>query len=179
MTLSHRLLYRHVLPTLAALALAWPSLHAAAQSTPADPRGRWITANGNLEVEVAPCGAALCGVVTQVLGNRSMSGAGEMKAADGRPALGLRLLHGFVPEGSDPKAVPTRWTGEIYNRENGKTYACDMSVDSAGNPAGELLLRGYVGLRLFGQTQRWQRAPAATPDPTPSAAPTSSPLTLR
>lgn len=156
---------------LSTLSLAMLAAHAVAQTSPHDPRGRWITANGNLEVEVAPCGPALCGTVTQVLGNRSMSGAGEMKAADGRPALGLRVLSGFVPDSVDPKVAPVRWSGEIYNRENGKTYDCDLSVDTTGNPAGELVLRGYVGLRLFGQTQRWQRVPAD--------AGTTTPVTLR
>jgi hypothetical protein len=33
-----------------------------------------------------------------------------------------------------------------------------MSVSTTGNPAGELLLRAYVGLPLFGKTQRWVRA---------------------
>ena len=32
-----------------------------------------------------------------------------------------------------------------------------MSVSTAGNAAGELLLHAYVGLPLFGKTQRWVR----------------------
>ena len=129
-------------------------------SQPADPRGRWITANGNLEVEVAPCGEALCGTVTQVLGNRSMApGGADMQPVDTRPALGMTLLQDFRPvAASDPAQAPTEWTGQIYNRENGKTYSCNMSVDNAGNGAGELVLRAYVGLPLFGKTQRWPRA---------------------
>ncbi|ADU35322.1 DUF2147 domain-containing protein [Variovorax paradoxus] len=129
-------------------------------SAAADPRGRWITANGNLEVEVAPCGAALCGTVTKVLGNRSMApGGGDMQAADKRPALGMTLLKDFAPVDAtaDPARPPTEWAGEIYNRENGKTYRCNMSVSTAGNAAGELLLHAYVGLPLFGKTQRWVR----------------------
>ena len=65
------------LPVLRALgvrAMALATTYLASQPAQAtDPRGRWITANGNLEVEIAPCGNALCGTVTQVLGNRSMS----------------------------------------------------------------------------------------------------------
>lgn len=122
------------------------------------PQGRWITASGNLEVEIAPCGKALCGTVTKVLGNRSMSRDGEeMKAADTRPATGMRILQNFVAETVEDQRT-TRWEGEIYNRENGKTYACLMSL----NPDGSLQLRPYVGLPLFGKTQIWQRAqPAA------------------
>jgi uncharacterized protein (DUF2147 family) len=141
-----------------------------AQPAPTDPRGRWITASGNLEVEVAACGAALCGTVTRVLGNRSMApGGGEMKPADERSPLGMQLLQGFVPaDGGDARA-PTEWRGEIYNRENGKTYRCTMRVSTAGHLAGELLLHAYVGLPLFGKTQSWLRA-AADAGTAPAAA---------
>lgn len=148
---------------LAALGLALAAAHAAAQSLPAaDPRGRWITASGNLEVEVAPCGAALCGTVTKVLGNRSMSRDGaEMDAVDTRPALGMTLLRDFVPvDAGDAARPPTEWAGQIYNRENDKTYRCNMSVSTAANAAGELVLHAYVGIPLFGKTQRWQRVAA-------------------
>jgi uncharacterized protein (DUF2147 family) len=146
---------------LAAVLMLTAAFAAQAQSSAAtDPRGRWITANGNLEVELAPCGTALCGTVTKVLGNRSMApGGGDMQPADGRPALGMTLLKDFTPvDTTDPSQPPTEWAGQIYNRENGKTYSCNMSVSTTGNPAGELLLRAYVGLPLFGKTQRWVRA---------------------
>ncbi len=149
---------RHALA--AALLLTTAAFAAQAQSSSgADPRGRWITANGNLEVEVAPCGAALCGTVTKVLGNRSMaSGGGDMQPADNRPALGMTLLQDFKPvDAGDAARPPTEWAGQIYNRENGKTYSCNMSVSTANNAAGELLLHAYVGLPLFGKTQRWVR----------------------
>lgn len=128
--------------------------------TPSDPRGHWVTANGNLEVEIAPCGEALCGTVTKVLGNRSMSQDGaEMNPVDKRPALGMMILHGFVPLKDHESGEPlSQWEGEIYNRENGRTYACQMSVSTARHAAGELILRAYVGLPLFGKTQSWLRA---------------------
>ena len=144
-----------------AAVLLFTAVAAQAQSSSpvSDPRGRWVTANGNLEVEVAPCGVALCGTVTKVLGNRSMApGGGDMQAADKRPALGMTLLKDFAPvDATDPSRPPTEWAGQIYNRENGKTYSCNMSVSTANNAAGELLLRAYVGLPLFGKTQRWVR----------------------
>ena len=110
--------------------------------------GRWLTESGNLEIEFAPCGAALCGNVVRVLANRSMSGPGEeMKPADARPALGMTLLKGLRPVGDG------ELEGEIYNRENAKTYS--VRVTRAGD--GELVLRAYVGLPLFGKTQVWRR----------------------
>jgi len=174
-------MYRHPASfprRLAGLALALlASAAAPAVASPADPRGRWITASGNLEVEIAPCGEPpqLCGTVTRVLGNRSMTpGGGEMQPADTRPALGLRILEGLQPEDGDAKASPpvppTRWRGTLYNRENGKTYRCTLHLSAARNVAGELLLRAYVGLPIFGQTQAWQRAPGAPGEaPAPAA----------
>lgn len=131
----------------------------AAPFGPTDPRGRWITQSGNLEVEVAPCGAALCGTVVKVLANNSMRRDGEpMAPTDPRPALGMKILVDLVAdEGETP---PATWRGQIYNRENAKTYRCRVQVEAPPGVQGELVVRGYVGLPLFGQTQRWRRAAA-------------------
>jgi uncharacterized protein (DUF2147 family) len=131
------------------LALLLATLAAGAQTPAADPRGRWLVASGNLEVEVAPCGNALCGTVTRVIANRSMSRDGEMKPVDTRSPLGMQLLNNFVADGDT-------WTGSVYNREDGKTYSARMSV----NTAGQLVLHAYVGLPIFGKTQHWQRVAA-------------------
>jgi len=142
-------------PVLAALCL---SFAAATAAHAADPRGLYLTQSGNFEVAVAPCGAALCGKVSKVIANHSMSRPGEaMQATDGRDPMGLPLLLNFVADG-DPGSEPTQWRGEIYNRENGKTYSCLMSLDARG----DLVLRAYVGLPIFGKTQVWQRLSAAS-----------------
>jgi uncharacterized protein (DUF2147 family) len=131
---------------------------ASAAADSPDPRGRWVTASGNLEVEVAPCGRALCGTVVKVLANHSMSpGGGEMKAADARDPMGMKILIDFTPsefDEADGARVPTEWRGSIYNRESAKTYSCIMTLGDRG----ELLLRGYVGIPWIGSTQTWRRA---------------------
>ena len=98
-------------------------------------RIRWITESGNLEVDIAPCaGAALCGKVVRVLGSRSMSAPGtEMAAADAGPALGMTLLSGLRP--TDGRN--TEYRGEIYNRENAKTYRATFTPAEPG----QLLVR--------------------------------------
>lgn len=119
---------------------------------PAPHLGRWVTESGNLEVEIAPCGEVLCGTVVKVLANRSMSAAGEeMKPADTRPALGMVILSGLRPAGDG------ELRGEIYNRENAKTYSALLTVA----PPDQLLVRGYVGLPAFGKTQVWRRPATA------------------
>lgn len=121
-------------------------------ATPAKaPLGRWITESGNLEVDIAPCaGETLCGKVVRVLANRSMSAPGaDMAAADARPALGMTLLSGLRPSGDGS----TEYQGEIYNRENAKTYRATLTPAEPD----QLLVRAYVGIPLFGKTQVWRR----------------------
>lgn len=124
---------------------------------PKAPLGRWITESGNLEVNIAPCnpagGNALCGKVVRVLANRSMGAPGtDMAAADARPALGMILLSGLrAADGGN-----SEYQGEIYNRENAKTYRVNLTP---AEPE-QLLVHAYVGIPLFGKTQVWRR-PAA------------------
>jgi uncharacterized protein (DUF2147 family) len=146
--------------TLYAALLLTPPAQAQPQAgtEPRAPLGRWITESGNLEVEIAPCNpgsATLCGKVVRVMANRSMAGPGQGgEFADKRPALGMTLLSGFKESG------PNEHQGEIYNRENAKTYSATLT------PAGtdQLRVHAYVGIALFGKTQVWHRpAPAAAP----------------
>jgi uncharacterized protein (DUF2147 family) len=156
-----RTAHRPLFNAFAATVLMLAATHAAAQPASAkDPRGRWITASGNLEVEVAPCGNALCGTATKVLGNRSMSREGaEMAPADDASVIGSKVLRDFAPVVADAAdGAPGEWAGEIYNRENGKTYRSTVRVSTDLKPEGELLVHPYIGLPLFGKTQRWQRA---------------------
>jgi uncharacterized protein (DUF2147 family) len=110
--------------------------------------GRWITASGNLEIEIAPCGQALCGTAVRVLANNSMSTPARSMASH-VPGLGLRIMRDFTSTGDGV------WTGYIYDRENGKTYRCRMREL---NPD-QLEIHPYIGIPLFGQTQIWHRAP--------------------
>ena len=111
----------------------------------ADLTGRWRAASGNVEVEIAPCGAALCGTIVRVLSNKSMADPSvEMKDL---PGLGLVVLSNFLPAGDGS------FEGFIYNRESRKTYSCNMSLESPDR----LALHPYVGISMLGQTQVWTR----------------------
>jgi len=111
--------------------------------------GRWLTQSGNLEIEIAPCGRALCGTAVRVLANNSMSNPGS--SMGDRPGLGLKILQDFMPSGGGT------WKGHIYNRENGETYACVMEVLAPD----QLKVRPYKVIHLFGQTQVWHRVAAS------------------
>jgi uncharacterized protein (DUF2147 family) len=169
------------LPALVAASLA--AMVACLSATPAQAEdaapqaGRWITESGNLEVEIAPCAKATarpsagsthtpktpepvlwCGTVTRVLANRSMQAPGTvMEPVDKRPALGMQILSGLhtLDDG--------QLDGDIYNRENGKTYSVRLTPDGPQ----QLLVRPYIVLPLIGKTQLWRRASAAAAEVAP------------
>ncbi len=133
-----------------AFVLALP-VFAHAMSPKVPETGRWVTESGNIEVDIAPCGKFLCGTIVKVIANRSMSKQnGVMTSADGRSPLGMKILTDFAPSGDG------EWIGRIYNRENGKTYDCLMSLAAPD----QLKVHGYKGLPLFGKTQIWRRVSA-------------------
>ncbi len=141
---------------LAALAALAAVPGTPAQNAPTTPAGRWVTESGNLEVEIAPCGDALCGAVVKVLANRSMSAPGQpMEAADPRPALGMVILSGLRSQGDGD------YDGRIYNRENAKHYSARLRL---GAPD-QLVIRAYIGLPLFGKTQLWRRTESSPSRP--------------
>jgi len=143
------------------LVLVLQACASAVAGTPAPPTGRWLTASGNLEVVVAPCGDALCGTVARVVANHSMADP-SVEMTD-RPALGLTILDRFTPSGADA------WEGHIFNRENGKTYRCTLRLLDAD----QLEVHPYIGIHLIGQTQIWHRVPepAAGAEPKAGAEP--------
>ena len=58
-----------------------------------------------------------------------------------RPILGLNLV-------SDYRFEDGTWQGKIYDPESGKLYSSRMKVGDEGN----LEMRGYIGIPMFGRT---------------------------
>lgn len=120
--------------SLAALLLAAGPLAAAQPIT-----GRWITDDKDAVVEVAPCGAQLCGKIARFL-IVPPDGADQRdihnKDADKRTRklLGLMVLTGFTADGEV-------FRGRIYDPRNGKTY---RSVLRRAGPA-TLEVKGCLG----------------------------------
>lgn len=60
----------------------------------------------------------------------------------------VEFLYGFKYNGKDA------WEeGKIYDPNDGKTYSCTIKVD----PKNNLLVRGYIGISLFGRTETFER----------------------
>lgn len=65
-----------------------------------------------------------------------------------RPVIGLVILRDMHKNGSDLSG------GTILDPETGETYRCRMTIENKGE---KLLVRGYIGIALFGRTQVWTR----------------------
>lgn len=134
---------------VAVIALAAPMSYS--QTTPSSQNGRWLTESGNLEIDLAPCGAALCGTVVKVLANRSMSAPGaEAPMVDATKLIGTVILSDFKATGEG------EWKGQIFNRDNDKLYSALLSHPKPD----QLVIRSYIGLPIFGKTQVWRRVGA-------------------
>ena len=113
-----------------------------------DPEGRWLSGSGNVVVQIAPCGPALCGTIVKVLANNAMGGGAPMAPRPDAGA-GLKIMTDFKSDGAG------RWVGRLYNRQTGKTYDCQLS--DVGPT--QMTVRPYVLLPLIGKTQIWRREP--------------------
>ena len=113
----------------------------------AGPDGRWLTANRDGVIEIGPCEGGLCGRIAGMSETRRPDG-GVPTDPQGHKTCGLTILRA-EPDG------PDGWSGEITDPDTGTAWHCTLRMDAADH----LLLRGYVLLPLFGQTQTWTRYP--------------------
>jgi uncharacterized protein (DUF2147 family) len=115
--------------------------------------GTWLTQAGDAKVRVSRCGGGICGVVVWLrdpinpaTGKPQVDDKNPNPALARRPMIGLPLFMGMRPSG------PNRWSGQIYNADDGNSYASTVSV--AGPDA--LRVEGCVGMLCGGET--WTRA---------------------
>jgi len=66
-----------------------------------------------------------------------------------QPIVGLLILRNLKPD-EDGFAG-----GDILDPESGSVYRCTLRLEDEGR---KLIVRGYIGLSLFGRSQSWLRA---------------------
>jgi uncharacterized protein (DUF2147 family) len=115
--------------------------NAAAAAGPNDPSGVWLTQAGDAKVAVSRCGATICGKVVwlrdpidSATGKPQVDDKNPNPALATRPIIGLQLFSGMKSAG------PNRWSGRIYNADDGKSYASNITLQG---PA--LKVEGCVG----------------------------------
>lgn len=68
-------------------------------------------------------------------------------AKKGKPIVGLVIIEGLKKDGDEYN------DGTILDPENGKTYNCNLELESKN----KLKVRGYLGISILGRTQYWKR----------------------
>lgn len=138
-----------VLTVLLAALLGATTAHA--QS--AEASGTWLTQAGDARVKISKCGGGICGVIVWLkepmdtaTGKPATDSKNPNPALAKRPMIGLPLFSGMKPAG------PNKWSGQIYNADDGSTYASSITVTGAET----LRVEGCVGALCGGET--WTRA---------------------
>ncbi len=125
----------------------------AALAVPSDDiKGTWLSADGGAKVKINSCGDGICGnivwlrePVDKSTGKPKTDKHNPNEAQRSRPMLGLQVMSGMKPE-SDK-----RWTGTIYNADDGKTYRSKVTLLSAN----KVKVEGCV--LVFCQGETWTK----------------------
>jgi uncharacterized protein (DUF2147 family) len=123
-----------------------------AMADSADAVGRWATPAKHGVVDIALCGASVCGRLIESDSIRADANARDTKNSDpalrSRPLRGLTLLAGF-------RRARNGWdSGTIYNPEDGGTYHATITLSGRDT----LFLKGCVIWPLC-KSQTWHRIP--------------------
>lgn len=123
----------------AAAAILVSTLLSAPASAAGSPLGIWLDDKGRGAIEISKCGSTLCGKVVWV------------KSASDRKGCGVKILGNVKPAGQGT------WDyGWIYSPDHGRRF--DVALTPVGS--GRLRVTGYAGIKLFGESRMWTRAPA-------------------
>jgi uncharacterized protein (DUF2147 family) len=134
---------------------ASPAASPAPSPTPT-PAGLWSTISDRDGkptgvVEIRELNGELIGVVRRILIEAGPEDSVCDKCDDdrhGQPIIGMEILRHMRRSGDE-------WNGgEILDPENGKTYRATMKLSDDGQ---KLIVRGYIGLPMFGRSQTWVR----------------------
>ena len=123
-----------------------------APAVAATPIGVWET--GESHIEIYECGKRLCGRIVHLDEPLDKDGKPKIdtnnpdRSLRSRTIMGMDLIAGFSRKSDE------LWVGgTIYDPRDGKTYKCKMTLKSNRT----LVVRGYVGISLFGKTVVWTR----------------------
>ena len=128
--------------TFAAFGLALLPLPAHAQSV--DPSGTWLTQSGDTRVRIAKCGAAYCGTIVFSTHKKDENNP-DPKLRD-RGIVGVQMISDIKPSGDG-------YSGQLYNPQDGRTYAGKLKVTAPNT----LVLSGCVFGGLICLSQNWSR----------------------
>jgi uncharacterized protein (DUF2147 family) len=133
--------------------MTWLGAAPARAQAGGDVDGIWLTQAGDARVRVSKCGGGICGVivwlrdpVNPATGKPQVDDKNPNPSLAKRPMIGLPLFSGMPP------AAPGKWSGQIYNADDGSSYASNISLLGPDS----LKVEGCVGALCGGET--WSRS---------------------
>ena len=101
---------------------------APAQRKPAMRFGLWLTKDRDAKVRVSDCGGSLCGtIVWLVAADRQGNRQAGHRQDESRPCA-AQSPDGGRPDFRHAAGAANRWTGAIYNADDGKTYSGSVEL---------------------------------------------------
>ena len=124
--------------------------YAASNSSDPSPHGLWLTENQRSVISVEPCHDdknLVCGHIHWIIKDGMQhDDKNPDESRRNAPMCGLKLMWGFHQNDA------MNWIdGHIYKADEGDTYKATLQL----LPSGKMLVRGYVGMPLFGKSQTW------------------------
>lgn len=110
-----------------------------------DANGTWLTASGETRVRIAPCGGNVCGTIVWTKNTGAKDDNNPNAALKNRSLVGVNMIQ-MKPAGDK------KWSGSLYNPQDGKTYSGTLTQ----NDANSLSLSGCVA-GIFCKSQTWTR----------------------
>jgi len=138
-----------------------PVVNYAAFAGSEDILGTWFNQAKDAKIDVIQCGNDYCGKTVWL--KEPDYPAGSKLGTPGTPKLdhynldpahkkdplmGMQIMQGFQFSGGN------LWkNGKIYDPDSGKTYSAQATLMSHD----QLNLRGFIGISMFGRTEKWTR----------------------
>lgn len=110
--------------------------------------GSWANANNTAHFKMYKKDSRYFGKVIWGKGENNKDIKNPDPQLRSRELIGLTILNNFLYTGKK-----TWEEGTIYDPNEGKTYACKLTLSSPK----KLEVRGYVGIPLFGRSETWTK----------------------
>jgi uncharacterized protein (DUF2147 family) len=94
-----------------------------------DPSGIWLTEAGDAKVRISHCGSGLCGTIVWLkVPIDPATGKPQVDDKNANPSLAKRPIIGINIFNAMKSVAANKWSGTIYNADNGKSYSSDVIV---------------------------------------------------
>ena len=138
---------------IVAILMTWLGAAPAKAQAGSDANGIWLTQAGDAKVRVSKCGGGICGVIVWLRDPiNPATGKPQVDDKNNNPSLAKRPMIGLPLFSGMPPSTPGKWSGQIYNADDGNSYASNVSLIGPNS----LKVEGCVGALCGGET--WSRS---------------------